>query len=277
MNAPDRPLDRTEPVDTTPQAAGHGAVFARLASALGTTEGQAQTLTIGLVLALVLLLTGVPPVLRDRIQEIAVPSAAPASDPTATPVTEQAPPTTEGESAEAAPDPSMAPPAAEPPLDQPDRRAPAPPEPDPPPRPESPCAASAAIDPAGQALDRIRSQLPVVPSRSTVLLLATLTGCDDEDPAVLLLAAVAEMGGGIPDPGPVPAAPAAPDPPARVAELLRPLAPQLQPVCETVGTTAVALALAFSTWPQAMSATTLGVIYDVLTVCAAIAPPEQSG
>lgn len=45
---------------------------ARLAARLGCTEGQGYTVTLGLVVALLLALTGLPPVLRDRLGTIPV-------------------------------------------------------------------------------------------------------------------------------------------------------------------------------------------------------------
>ena len=75
-----------------------------IAARLGCTEGQLQTIAVGLAVALVAAITGLPPVLRDRPDvELAAPAAPLEQTPT-TPTT--APPVAAGSTT---PSPSASP------------------------------------------------------------------------------------------------------------------------------------------------------------------------
>jgi hypothetical protein len=106
--------------------------------------------------------------------------------------------------------------------------------------PDAPCPAGDAVQGARRVFEQLDGLLGgIVPSAALTTTVAILTGCSQTDPVVLLLAALVELGNGLPDLGlgffefPVLPFLMLPGP---VVTLVQPLLPVVQPVCDTVGT-----------------------------------------
>lgn len=212
--------------------------LARLAARLGVTEGQAYTL--GLLTAVAVLLLASLGDLTGRISDaLAAPvppgtttttAVVPSDDDIGGPVAEPLSPFSPRDDGAGAP-PVTSPPSS--PITSPFTPVEPPAEPAP-----RECAAAGLTTPVGdvaRAVDALAGG--VVPDGTIVSALALATGCSEADPVILLLAALIEVGQSMPDLDlgfiELPVLPFL-EIPAPVVELVQPIRPVLDPVCNTV-------------------------------------------
>lgn len=245
-----------------------------LSARVGLTEGQTYTVVILLLVGALLTssLTG----LTGRLPVLAAPPpppvAASVSPPTASPEPETSTPSS---APVTYPTPTATPAGVAPtttttvaPF------APAPPfEPDEPPE-RQPCPNEAVVSLGRDSLALIDTLAGgVVPDATIVSVLALATGCSDTDPAILLLAALIEIGRGIPDLGldivEIPALPflLLPEP---IVELVQPLREVLDPVCGVVGTLAILTSQAGPAYPPPFDAAFSVSLFYALATCGQI-------
>jgi hypothetical protein len=243
--------------------------LAALAERIGCSEGQLYTMTIGAALAIVLGLFGLSVGLADHpVSELGATDRASVGVALDSPL---------GSLTAAGPLPA-------PSLLGVDRLAPAPavggaeqpgddtkPGTDEPPPP--PCSSQPLLDATNQVLDPLGTT-GLVPSDSTKLLLAHLTGCRPSDPLVLALGVLAETGSGIPDPGV--AIPVLPIPfvelPQPVIDAMQPFREIIDPTCDAVGASATVAFYGLSTYPAGIDVTVLTGIRTILLVCGQLRP-----
>jgi len=137
------------------------------------------------------------------------------------------------------------------------------------------CTADAALGPMRDALEQLQAIVPATPAGSAPMLLATVAGCEEHDPAFALLGLLLEIGEGMPDPGPVPPLPAVPSSPlpAPVADLVEPLGPLFAPACGSINQVFSIALLGLETWPHAYRGVIISAALDTLQVCNTVAPP----
>ena len=218
-----------------------GSRLEALGARAGLSEGQVYTVILLAVVAALLTssLTG----LTGRIAEVAAtplaPNPAEEAVAPATPTT--ALPDLPGIGLPSAP--TIGPPAPSagpPPFTAPGPTDPL--DPDEPP-PAVPCDAQPLIDSVRDAVTSLDSLTGgSLPDGTVVSALAVATGCSNTDPAILLLAALIEIGQGLPDLGlgflELPVLPFL-EIPRPVIDLVQPARDVLDPICNTVATLAV--------------------------------------
>jgi len=246
----------------------------RMATLLRWTEGQVYTATIGLTVALALLVFGLPggfggqPLAADTGNpSVPVPTAGPSSPPTVG--TAAPPPPT------VRPVPASTPgaPIGDAPTLPPDASGPRPTSPNAP-TPEAPPDADCPPAEAARPIIDALGETGVFPDDGTMLLLEHITGCSPSDPAVLLLGVLAEFGSGLPDPGfeiPGLQLPFVEIPPA-IIEAVQPLRAAIDPLCDAVGASSAVFFYGLGTWPGGVGSAVGTPIRQVLLACGQLRP-----
>jgi hypothetical protein len=237
-----------------------------LAHRAGCTEGQLYTIAIGLVVAVLLAASGFPAAFRDALRPVIdVAGAEPStttvvapSTPTPTSlvdlVTDQSSPFIDVDNPSLDGAPAAPTDAAEPPAAGDDEPL--------------ACDAQAALD-LTDGLLRTLNVLGVLPDTSVTQLLAGLTGCTEDDPVILMIGVLAQLGSRLPDPGfdlpliPLPS----PDLPPGIIELVQPLRDAIDPICGVAASAGQVAFYGLAGWPLALDAITLQAINQVLLVC----------
>lgn len=251
----------------------------RVAASLSCTEGQAYTAAIGVFVAVLLAVTGLPGTWRDLPATPAAASPVAASQVT-TPVATTSPrvpvpsPTSPGAGGTAAA-PSAGPaPAAVPATpaptgsgDRPSGRA----DEEPPP----PCDQASVNDGAAAVLGPLDALAGGgLPDASTLGVLAALTGCSAADPALAVVGVLIEIGDTLPDTGldgVLPALPAL-QIPAPVVALAPSLEPVLGPICQAGSTAALLVFIFASHYPAPLDDAFLRTSNGLLALCAQLQP-----
>lgn len=240
--------------------------LAPIAQRARCTEGQLYTMVIGLVVALLLVTTGLPAAFRDVVGPVA---GAATGDPTTS--TTPSEPTTPTSLIDLVTDPSS--PYFDPnsPLLPEGTAAPSGPGDPLDPVEEEPavaCDSQAALDVVGELL-RTLNVLGVLPDTSVTKLLANVTGCKQGDPVILVMGVLAQLGSRIPDLGfDLPLLPplVGQVPPELVAAV-QPLRDVIDPVCGTVGSVSQVVFYGFAGWPMSIDLFTIQTLQQVLLLC----------
>jgi hypothetical protein len=137
--------------------------------------------------------------------------------------------------------------------------------------PATPCPADDAVQGARKVFEQLDGLLAgAVPSATLTTTVAILSGCSRTDPVVLLLAALVEIGDGLPDLGlgflELPALPFLTIP-APVVALLQPLLPALQSVCDTVGTVGLLVSQFGPSYPYPLDKAFAMSLFYVTSTC----------
>lgn len=241
----------------------HRTRAAAIAQRLGCTEGQIYTLTIGLSLSLLLLVLGLQtnftPVPRAEAQVLAPQLGQPVDEPPPLNVTGGA---SLLDLAPLGPQPSFAtldPPAAAPSTPPPAGST----DPEP-----NPCA-NDNLQQTAKPIVAALEGTGVVPSDSVLALLGVASGCNTTDPVVVALGLIAEFGSRVPDPGfrlPVIPLPFV-EIPSAVVDLVQPLRPAIDPICDAAGAVVTVVLFGFATYPLGIDSTMLTAVNQVLLVC----------
>ena len=257
----------------------------RLAAALGCTEGQAYTAALGVVLALLLSITGLPGGLRDLPTRLAGAApeisangpplaggttvTSPSTGPLTGPLAQLAPAApsswpgagtlSEGASGGGAPvggasgggRSGTAKPAA------------------------PPCAQAAVNNGAAAVVTQLDALTGgAVPHDSTLKVLAILTGCDTSDPSLAVVGALIELGDHLPRTGLPKILPGLPA--LQILPAIAPLLPALQPIVGPVcgaGSTAALLVFVFAGhYPAPVDEALLATSNGLLGLCAQLSP-----
>lgn len=154
---------------------------------------------------------------------------------------------------------------ASPPTTRPDR---------PPPEEETPCPADDLVQGVRGILEQVDTLVGgIVPTAALVTTIAIVTGCSQTDPLVLALAALIEVGEGLPDLGlgwlELPVLPFL-DIPAPLIDLLQPLRPLFDPICSTVGTVGTLLSQVGPSYPYPLDAAFAVSLFYITTTCGQI-------
>ncbi len=245
---------------TSPSSTRIGAVARRI----GCTEGQVYTMTLGLSVAVLLLVLGL------RTNFTPAPSAqAAVSEPSAGSPLEQLVPSVSPDDGRAPvdvinrnPQPAIGqPPASGGTTPKPATGGSTPPAP-------RPCDDDETVQTVAPVLAALKAT-GVVPSDSLLNLIGVVTGCNPTAPAVVAIGAIAELGSGIPDPGveipriPVPFV----ELPQGVIDALQPLRPLTDPICAAFGSVVTVILYGFATYPLAIDGVMLTVVQQVLLAC----------
>lgn len=233
-----------------------------LARRIGCTEGQIYTITIGLSLSILLLVLGLQtnftPIPRAGAQ-IAVPQPRQPGD--GLPPLDAPGGDTSFDLAPLGPQPSFA--TSDPPTTSPTRPPAGSTDPEP-----NPCA-SDGLQQTAKPIVAALEGTGLVPSDSVLALLGVASGCNTTDPVVVTLGLIAEFGSQLPDTGfrlPVVPLPFV-EIPAAVVDLVQPLRPAIDPICDAAGSVVTVIVFGFATYPLGIDSAMLNAVNQVLLVC----------
>lgn len=262
-------------------------VSQRLAGRLGWTDGQLQTAVLGVALATLVTLLGLPPAL-GRSPFTGTAAAAPRTHTTPGPSAPVVVPTAgalplgpslpgfdlPGQPV-ASQDPVVDP--AAPTLTPDPGRSGDTPEPTTSPTldPTTPCDAQAAQDAGATVITTLATASGgVVPQDSLLAALGTATGCDPSDPAIVALGLIVSIGGTLPDPG-LPGLPPLVPPvtiPPALVQAVQPARAQIDTLCGTIATVSYLTNLGLSSYPNPIPATSSQVLFQALFACGQLRP-----